>query len=391
MKEKYKTSPESSSTSRILVQCLQILAGFSAVAGIVAGFWGMARDWSGESGMFAGMLGIGLLCVGLVGGGVVWALAGIIQKQDQQLHIARQISRNLEDGNAGFADAGEAMQGSMQPTPPPLPADTEALRDHLNELRVQLEELNTNMLLSEPQRQAKRLLRQKRQAEEWVQDIEQALQRGDIATARRACESLQENIPDEPRLADLQQRVDQARREVEAKQVQREIDRTGDLMSVARFNEALQLAERLEETHPDLPEVDGLLKKVIRERETYEAEQRTRLYRQVRSCGEARQWKAALQAAHRLLEAYPRGPEAEKVQAMMPTIVDNARIEEVRELRDRILDLMERRRYAEAVELARQVMENFPETAAADELRQQMPRLRELAMRKPGQDQGETP
>jgi len=41
--------------------------------------------------------------------------------------------------------------------------------------------------------------------------------------------------------------------------------------------------------------------------------------------------------------------------------------------------MIERKRFAEALEVARQVVERYPETAVAEELRQQMPRLVERA------------
>ena len=68
---------------------------------------------------------------------------------------------------------------------------------------------------------------------------------------------------------------------------------------------------------------------------------------------------------------------------MLPTIQDNARIEEVREIRDQIRDLINRRRYGEAVEAAEAVVRRFPDTRAAIELGRQLNRLRELA-RPPG-------
>ena len=88
---------------------------------------------------------------------------------------------------------------------------------------------------------------------------------------------------------------------------------------------------------------------------------------------------AALAAAGELLEAYPDSPEAAEVRSTLRTLTDNARIEEVRELRDEIRDLLSRRRYAEALACARDLVRRFPTTAAAEELRSQMARLEELA------------
>ena len=83
--------------------------------------------------------------------------------------------------------------------------------------------------------------------------------------------------------------------------------------------------------------------------------------------------------AEQLVEIFPDSPEGRQVAQKMPTLRDNAHLQEARELRDRITRLLSERQFGSALELARQVMERFPETAAAEELRQQMARLEELA------------
>ena len=91
-----------------------------------------------------------------------------------------------------------------------------------------------------------------------------------------------------------------------------------------------------------------------------------------------------LAAAERRREAHPGSPEADAVRGQLETLRANARIEEVRVLRDEIRDMIARRRFAEAVERARNVVERFPDTAAAAELRQQMAKLEELAKGRQG-------
>ena len=63
------------------------------------------------------------------------------------------------------------------------------------------------------------------------------------------------------------------------------------------------------------------------------------------------------------------------VVATPAVLAKNARIETVREMRDRITDLIKRRRYNEAAQVARDVIDGFPETQAAVELRSQLPAL----------------
>ena len=126
-------------------------------------------------------------------------------------------------------------------------------------------------------------------------------------------------------------------------------------------------------------EAGALLGRVRRERGAYEVEQRASLYRRIEQAAAERHWRAALKAMEELVAAFPSSPEADAARAQMPTVADNARLEEVRELRDRIADLIGRRRFAEAAELARDLIDRFPDTAAAEDLRKQLDRLDELA------------
>ena len=71
--------------------------------------------------------------------------------------------------------------------------------------------------------------------------------------------------------------------------------------------------------------------------------------------------------------------QARGADAMMPTLEENARIEEVRRLRDNLADMIKRSRYADALVAAEEIIARFPGTRAAHELSSQMPRLRARA------------
>ena len=106
------------------------------------------------------------------------------------------------------------------------------------------------------------------------------------------------------------------------------------------------------------------------------------MYKKVELEAANRRWRSAAVAAQELLAAHPRSPQAEAVRAKLPTLRDNALLEEVREIRNQIRDLISRRRYPEALEVARDLVHRFPQTAVAEELRSQMARLEELAKSK---------
>jgi outer membrane protein assembly factor BamD (BamD/ComL family) len=122
-----------------------------------------------------------------------------------------------------------------------------------------------------------------------------------------------------------------------------------------------------------------MLDRVRREGQAYRAEQRATMYQRIEQAAMRRRWREAVEAARAFLDAHGDSPEAEPVRLQMPTLEDNARLEAVRELRDRIRDLINRRRFAEAASLARELIERYPDTAAAEDLRGQLPRLDELA------------
>ena len=156
-----------------------------------------------------------------------------------------------------------------------------------------------------------------------------------------------------------------------------------DSMSLSRYDEALNLSRELLRQFPENKEAEKLADRVRNESEKFVSKQTERMVSKIRLYAEKRQWKNALEIARELIEKYPDSRQAGEVKVRMSAIIDNTRLEEVRELRDRILELMDRRRYNEALELSVQVVGNYPETAAAAELRAQMPTLRELAANYP--------
>ena len=60
----------------------------------------------------------------------------------------------------------------------------------------------------------------------------------------------------------------------------------------------------------------------------------------------------------------------------MSTVRKNAHFEEARTLRDRIRDLIKRKRYSEAVDVSEDLMRRFPNTQVAKQLQSLLPDLK---------------
>ncbi len=360
-----------SSRTRSLTSFLLTLFFIFCLAGLLAGLWFSFRDTPedalpGQDAIVAILaillgFGIGVLC---------WATAWLLRKPGESIRIQREILRQLRD-----------IQINREQSPPAA-AEANYLRESekkLDEILRELRDMNENIMLTEQQRRAKQLRREACLAEMLSEEISQAISAQQFDEAIEILARLTEVLGDDPRVQELDQQISRAREMKLQAVMQDQSQRASDLMALAKFDEALGLARELQQQFPQADEADSLLERVQREAQTFEAEQCSRLFEEINSAGEARQWKASLAAAHRLLENHKDSQEAKKVRTMLPTLVDNARIEEVRELRDRILNMIERRRYSEAIELADHVVENFPETTAAAELRDQLPKLRQRA------------
>jgi len=167
--------------------------------------------------------------------------------------------------------------------------------------------------------------------------------------------------------------------EQQARNITIEKRRVEDLMSIAHFVEAEQAAQELLSRYPGAPDARDLLETVRRESNAFRTEQQTRLYAELQKCAESRQWRRALDAATRLIERYPASRQARKASSQMDTITGNARIEEVRDLRDRFRNMMRRKRFDEAADIAAEVVKRFPETQVARELSGQISDLRKRA------------
>jgi len=152
--------------------------------------------------------------------------------------------------------------------------------------------------------------------------------------------------------------------------------RIENMMSVAQFTRAEKLAQALLAAIPDSSDAEALLETVRRESSAFRTEQQSRLFAEFQRWTESRQWIKAMAVGEQLLEKYPASGQAKKVASSMSTVRKNAHFEEARTLRDRIRDLIKRKRYSEAVEIADDLIRRFPNTQVAKQLKSLLPDLK---------------
>ena len=356
------------------------MAGLCGVCGFLGAFWIILRGGSAENSSLVSiwMSGLGVLVIGFAGGTMFWAMGWIVKQRHVTLVEQQRLLQHI-------TSALQTSLGSSHPPQPPSQSvsdiahatnqlQNDLQKKMLDQILNQLTQLNTNVLLTSDQRKEKYQQVQEGMIDQLSQQISDAIESEQFEEAETLTDRLTD-YADESLVGVFREKIISARQKNVQLLVAGQSQRVADLMAVSRFDEAVDLAQNLHGKFPSTPEVSTLLDRVKHDAQTFTQEQCHRLYAEIQSAGEARHWKAALTAAHKLMEEFPDSQQAKQTRAIMPTIVDNTRIEEVRELRTKIIDMIERRRYADAIEMANHVIENYPETAAADELRNQIANL----------------
>jgi len=152
--------------------------------------------------------------------------------------------------------------------------------------------------------------------------------------------------------------------------------RVENMMAVAQFARAEKLAQALLAVMPDSGDAEAMLETVRRESTAFRSEQQTRLFAEFQRWTESRQWIKARTIGEQLIAKYPASEEGQTVAASMGTVRSNAHFEEARTLRDRIGDLIKRKRYSEAIDIAEDLMRRFPTTQVAKQLKSLLPDLK---------------
>jgi len=374
--------PNLAPAAPILVTVLQVLAVGQVLGGLALGVVVLSLvPPGGGPGGTAIVAALGLLVLGAALGGVLWALSWLVGNQHETADVRERLLR-ASDGGRGGAGMHGALHGTT--ARPVSLADAEldegeSSAELLQRLLGEIQEMNVNLLMSQAQREAKGVKHQEREAHELTAAFATALVEHAFARAERYIKQFEDDLPDDERLGEMRSRLAEARKVAASHDIEETTRRTNDLMAVSSFVEAQQTADGLTLAYPSSQEAAALVERVQRESTAFFREQRQRLYGEVQRNADARRWRKALEAARQLVELFPDSTEADETREMFATLESNARIEEVRQLRDYIRDMIKRRRYAEAVNTARDVLDRFPDSHAATDLRGQMGRLEELA------------
>lgn len=156
--------------------------------------------------------------------------------------------------------------------------------------------------------------------------------------------------------------------------------RVEDLMALSNWEAALAIASEFAHQHPDDTDAQWLQQRVNREFEIYREGSVRRLYDQIKDELERKHYRRALSIGRRLLDKFPDNKKAQKIRNQLPTILENAEIEERQEEEVRIQSFIKSKRFSDAIELGEALLAKYPMSPQASSLEEMLPRLRELAI-----------
>jgi len=242
-----------------------------------------------------------------------------------------------------------------------------------------LEDIRDTSMLTEAQRTEKRARLTDAEIQLGETRIQELTHAGDFAHAREAAQQLAQRFPDESRAVALLDFVESSREKREHDDVETCREQVTDLIAISAWGRAREVAQQLHDRHPDSPEARELLVRIEKEHQQFEGEQRRRMYAEAQRYATRKRWEEALAAAKTFIDRFPNCEESEALRMQLPTLEKNSEISLRLRLESQIMEYARQGRYVEAVDLAEQLIRDFPESPQADVLKEQLPRLRDLA------------
>ncbi len=364
------------------------LRGLSVVVGAVIAIWGVtlfsnavnAKATTGEEKFAGSMAALAVIVGGIAAGVALWALATIVRNSFRSTMLLRRTEHGIDrladqiDLSSRHQPAGMAYQ--------PAASETERLGEQAmqdQEMLDLLRDISENTLLAESDRSAKRHRVAEEDRRRRVEAIEDLIRGGEWSAARRAVAELIKRYPDAPEGRQAHDRVEQAAAKAEAQDLKNTTNRVEELMSISSWDRAVSLAEEMVGKHPTSVKARQLLDRVQREHRLFSQEQVRRLVMDIERAVERHRYREALSLATSFVDAYPETHEAINLRTQLTQLRGNAEVEERKQLEEEIKELVHRRRFHEALDLAGKVIDTYPTSPQAKALREQIPRMREAA------------
>lgn len=297
-----------------------------------------ALRWAAWSYAFSALVSVGMLIWGLDSGEVFFIAMGAL----------------------GIALVGAFAPVSLLPVRVPNgndSGDLASLRAELHELAQAFRAMAHEQALSDD---ARKVLNRKRERELLCRAIEEDMAAEDWDAALVLVKELAESFGYRADAEDFRTRIETARYETQERRVATAIRGLDSLITERRWDKADQEAARIARLYPDSPRVEGLRHRVHQAREAYKQDLERRFLHAAR---EDRVDDAM--DILKELDAYMTEAEGQRLQEVARGVIGKARDNLGAQFKLAVHD----RRWRHAAELGGRIIEEFPNTKMAEEVR----------------------
>ncbi|HUU09286.1 MAG TPA: hypothetical protein VM431_01955 [Phycisphaerae bacterium] len=242
-----------------------------------------------------------------------------------------------------------------------------------------LSEIMENTLLDDADKAAKMQLAKKHRQQALRREIEALIKAGKYRDAHERLDEFRTRYAERDQVADLEAQLSAALREHEQTEISHITEQVQRYMGLGLWERGMEMARALAEQFPENPEAAQLPETVRLEQGANRRQEQQRLYREIEHLVARKHWRQALRAAETLLENHADSPEANALRDQMDELRRNAAISERREWESRIADHVQTGRHREAYDLASELMEKYPDSPQAEEIRKNLDQLKARA------------
>jgi len=242
-----------------------------------------------------------------------------------------------------------------------------------------LSEIMENTLLDDDEKAAKRQSARKHRQQTLRREIQAQIKSGKYREAHERLEEFRTRYADSDEVREMEAQLSQALREHEANEIRNVNEQVERYMGLGLWERAMETAVALAEQFPENPDASRLPETVRMEQGANRRQEEQRLYREIEHLVARKHWREALRAAETLLANHPESPEAKALGDQLEELRRNAAIMERREWEQRITEHIQTGRHREAYDLAIELMNKYPDSPQAGEIRKNLDQLKARA------------
>ncbi len=363
------------SLRRVTATLMTVGAALLAIAAFVwaaAAFWALpqAPSTAGSGVVWAAGI-VALLLVWWAIALGLWGLAQILVRLDE-LQANFQSSAEPDDGTeSAIALAARRVRGDATPN--------ETLARQIGELVQITRDLRDVMLLSEHERNLRSREESQALVEQLERDIPVLLREHNWEEARLRVQQAQMRFPSLSAWDALAEQVEQARMKFESRDIESATREVNDLIALGAWDRAAMVAQEALHRHPRSEAAAELARKLAQHREKATSDERARVMARAQDATDRHDWIEALRHVNEILERFPKSIEARDLRQQLPTLQANAEIQTRQRMEAEIRELIQQRRYTDALRKARTLIGRYPDSPQAAALRETLPKLESRA------------